>query len=435
MESSLHESTQQMVRPGRAVDTYYPDPDTAQKQAFRVSQNTRYVVDLASTSGGSSTITLPPNNGVQDLILMLSLPAFTSPVKVGLPRGWGYNAIRQISFRYGGSSQFFLTKQQIAQLALRKSPNGSARDDMLALGGSYCAPADLANAQSAYVWLPLPHCIPSAEGKLPPIPTDLLTQQIQITIELESPSALYFYGTSWSGTAPTAYSKASVAVQQIIFENQGDCLARREDMSVHALSFPVEFTQQEVAIPLTNVAASSAQTVTLTGFRAGECKNIQVWITADTDTSLVVPATGTIQTRNPFAWYAPENIVMTYAGEVYARYDGGSSSLWNLVNGRLSPQANDVYVTDTVITGGGAPTASADKWAELPFGQSYDPLTAHSMYMAGKPITNGIVNLAFTMPALGKTGSALTTGNYTLHISYNYNAVLMFTGGTAEYVL
>jgi hypothetical protein len=84
-----------------------------------------------------------------------------------------------------------------------------------------------------------------------------------------------------------------------------------------------------------------------------------------------------------------------------------------------------------------------DSWLECPFGQSYDPLTAHSMYVSGKPITNGIVNLTFTMPSFQKattaaaptTPIALPSGAYTLHCSYEYNAVLLFSAGTAEYVL
>jgi hypothetical protein len=57
------------------------------------------------------------------------------------------------------------------------------------------------------------------------------------------------------------------------------------------------------------------------------------------------------------------------------------------------------------------------------------------MYTSGKTISNGIVNLDFRMPTLSKTGAQLPAGSYTLHISYSYNAVLMLTGGTADYVL
>lgn len=185
MESSLSESVQQMVRPGKCVDLYYPDPATAEKQCFRTVQNTRYVQQFTALGAGSSVFTIPPNNGVQDIICTLELPVGVngaSPAFDGrglaLPRGWGYSLIKQVSFRYGGSSQYFLSGQQVLQNCIRKAPNSGARDDLLALGGSAAAggasaQGDFAVAQRAYVWLPLPHTIPSADGKLPPLPTDL----------------------------------------------------------------------------------------------------------------------------------------------------------------------------------------------------------------------------------------------------------------------
>jgi hypothetical protein len=430
MESSLTESVQQLVRPGKCIDLYYPDPETANKQCFRTIQNTRYVQQFANLSGGSSVFTIPPNNGIQDVVLVMELPVIAAPgnASLAIPRGWGYGLIKQVSFRYGGSSQYFLSGQQLLQNTIRKTPNSGARDDLFALGGNAAAGATLATAQRAYVWLSLPHTVPSADGKLPPLPSDLLTQQIQITVELNAIPSIFSVAAGGSTAAvPAALNFAEFQVQQVILENQGDALARRVDMTSHALSYPVEFTQQEVIIPLPNAAT---QTVTLTGFRSGECRNIQVWITTDTDTP--APAVGAI--INPFRWYAPEDMVMTYAGEVYARFDKGSGALWNLVNARQSPAVNEVLVTDA---GGGAcavTTPFLGQWMELPFAQTFDDITAHSTYTAGKPITNGIVNLSFSLPqSLPVPGGPATP--LKLHVSYNYNAVLTFSQGTCDYVI
>lgn len=429
MESSLSESVQQLVRPGKCIDLYYADPETAEKACFRTTQNTRYVQQFANLSGGSSVLTIPPNNGVQDCLVILELPADGNGIDyrgAGISRGWGYAAIKQVSFRYGGSSQYFLSGQQILQNALRQAPNTGARDQILALGGNAAAGAaagagDFSSPQRAYVWLSLPHCIPTAEGKLPPLPTDLLTQQVQITVELNPISSLFssVTPTPVGQALPSSLSFAEFQVQQVILENQGDALARRVDMTSHALSYPVNFVQQEVVIPMAN---AQAQAITLTGFRSGEVKSIQCWITKDSDTSGAV--------KNPFKWYAPEDMVMTYAGEVYARFDKGSGALWNLVNGRIDPAVNDVELADA---GGGVittTTPSLEKWMELPFAQSYDALTAHSMYVSGKAITNGIINLQFNLP------QALSpAADYKLHVSYVYNAVLTFSQGTCDYVI
>lgn len=428
MQSSLTESVQQLVRPGKCIDLYYPDPETAEKQCFRTTQNTRYTQAFTNLSAGSSVFTIPPNNGVQDIVLAFELPADGGAIDyrgAGLNRGWGYALIKQVSFRYGGSSQYFLTGAQILQNALRQMPNTGARDQLLALGGNSAAGAvagggDFDDAQRAYVWLSLPHCVPTAEGKLPPIPTDLLTQQCQFTVELFPVSSIFssVTPTPVGQALPSSLSSGSFTVQQIILEDQGSALARRVDMTSHALSYPINFVQQEVAIPLPNAAT---QTITLTGFRSGEVKAIECWITKGADTSGAV--------KNPFRWYAPEDMIMTYAGEVYARFEKGSGALWNLVNGRIDPAVNDVVLSDG---GGGVivSNASLDRWLELPFAQSFDALTAHSMYVSGKPITNGIVNLAFSLPQ-----DLAPAADLTLHVSYVYNAVLTFSQGTCDYVI
>lgn len=433
MESSLSESVQQLVRPGKCVDLYYPDPETAHKACFRTTQNTRYVQQFTALGAGSSVFTIPPNNGIQDIVLTMEIaPSGTNGLDgrgLAIPAGWGYALIKQVSFRYGGSSQYFLSGQQLLQNALRKTPNSGARDDLFNLGGTAAAggaanAGDFANAQRAYVWLALPHTVPSADGKLPPLPTDLLTQQVQITVELYPTSSIFSAAAAALGSPPTQLATAEFQVQQVILENQGDALARRVDMTSHALSYPIEFTQQEIVIPLAN---ATAQSVTLTGFRSGEVRNVQCWITKDSDATGTY-AVGTLQ--NPWKWYAPEDIQMLYAGLVYARFDRGSGALWNLVNGRQAPAVNEVLTADA---GGGAcsiTTPFLGRWVELPFAQTFDDITAHSTYTAGMPITNGIVNLQFNLPQ-GLAAAA----DLKLHISYNYNGVLTFSSGTCDYVI
>jgi hypothetical protein len=415
MDAMMAESTQQALIPGKCVDLYYPDPETAEKQCFRTSINTKFTQQFANLGGGVSVFTIPPQNGVQDVILTFQLPAGTS-TGLAVPRGWGYALIKQISYRIGGSSQYFMTGAQMLQAALRNCPNAQARDDLYSLGGSYLSAATTplvgAAGNYAYVWLQLPFTTPSASGKKVPLPTDLLTQQVQITIELNPLSSIYSVN---GGTIPGggALASAEFQVQQVALANQGDALARRVDMTTHSLSYPCEFVQQELAVNLANTAA--VQTISLTGFRSGEVKSIQVWLTKDSDDV----ATG----RNPLKWYAPLDLQLTYAGDVYSRFSSGSSALWNLVNSRMTPRVAAVSIN---FAGGAyVPSASDFAWAELPFGQAYVPETAHSVYLAGKEITNGIVQLQLRTPS--------AAADWVLHASYVYNSVIVFSQGTADF--
>lgn len=411
-------SVQDMVRPGSVMDIYYYDGDTSKKQAFATTVNTKYVQQFTNLAGGSSVFTIPPNNGIQDIVLLFTTTASTAGVDssgLALPRGWGYGLIKQVSFRYGGSSQYFLTGDQILNNALRKQSNRLSADDILTLGGNEQVNQECASADDAYVVLTLPHNIPSAINKANPLPSDLLTQQIQITVELNPVSSIY--SVNGTGVAPTALSAAEFQVQQVMLNNQSDALARRVDMAENAYAFPCEFVQQVVRIPLQQTA--SQQPVTLTGFRSGEVKSIVMWLSRTSDIG-----TGSTRIVNPFAWYPIGDIQMTYAGDVYARYDGASSQLWNLINGNKVPLVDSVYLT----YGGGAYTESpsTSAWVELPFAQTFEGEGQMNTLVHGKPITNGIVNLLLTTPS--------SQSDWVLNVSYIYNSTLLFSQGTCDYV-
>ena len=407
-------SVQDMVRPGSIMDIYYYDADTNKKQAFATTQNTKYVQQFANLTGGSSVFTIPPNNGLQDIICQFSASAVSGVDASGLalPRGWGYALIKQVSFRYGGSSQYFLTGDQILQNAMRKQTNRLAVDDIITLGGNSTVDQEHNISPVANIVLTLPHNIPSAVNKANPLPTDLLTQQVQVTVELNPVASIY--SVNGSAVAPTTLASAQFQVQQVMLNNQSDALARRVDMAENAYAFPCEFVQQVQRIPLQNTANS--QSVVLTGFRSGEVKNLQIWLTRNSDTSGA--------TKNPFAWYPPLSVQSTYAGDIYARYDAGSWSLWNLINGNKTPLVDTIYLT----YGGGAYTenASSSYWVELPFAQTLEGEGSMNTLVHGKPITNGIINLDIITPT--------AQSDWVLNVSYVYNATLLFSSGTCDYV-
>jgi hypothetical protein len=416
-------SAQALVRPGEAIDLYYYDHETSKKQVWPTSVNTKYVQQFNNLSGGSSVFTIPPQQGMQDIVCTFVLPQLSAPNADGLAlnRGWGYQLINRVSFRYGGSSQYFLSGAQILQNVVRRQPSREAAGDILTLGGQ--AAGLLAaggtntlttGAQYASVVLTLPHATPSGVGKAHPFPSDLLTQQIQVTLELNPPASLFSALAGATGTPPTSLSAANFQVQQVIFNNAGDALARRVDMAENAYAFPAEFVQQQQTIALANTA--DPQSVVLTGFRSGEVKSIQIWLTNTADTSGAVV--------NPWNWSLPTTVEMSYAGDIYARFDSQSSTLWNMVNGSKYPGFSSVALADA---GANFSTASqVSTYVELPFAQSFVDEDAHHVLVHGKPITNGIVNLLLQTPSAAAT--------WQLNVSYVYNTTLLMSQGTADYV-
>lgn len=414
-----------MVRPGECEDIYYYDGETSRKQCFPTTVNTKFVQQFANLSGGSSVFTIPPNCGLQDVVIEFRMPNMSGATTgLALPRGWGYALIKQVSFRYGGSSQYFLTGDQLLQAALVRQPSRSTGDDLLTLGGDFLSGTDLSsNSIWANVVLTLPHSTPSGVGKAHPFPSDLLTQQIQITCELNPIASVFSVNPGGgSSTPPSSLAAANFAVQQVVLNNLGDALARRVDMATNAYAYPAQFIQQKQQVPLNSSTAS--QSVVLTGFRSGEVKALWCWITSDDEQNGTAAGNGGM--KQPFVWYAPDSIQMTYAGDIYARFDNASSSLWNLVNGNKAPVVDNVY-----IVAGAPPTASPglSEWVELPFAQTMIDEDAHYTLVHGKPITNGIINLQIVLSDI-----VAAKTNLKLNVSYVYNTTLLFSQGSCDYV-
>ena len=422
-------SVQEMVRPSEPVDLYYYDSETSKKQAFATTQNTKYVQQFNNLTGGSSVFTIPPQNGIQDIVCSFQFSGVGASEGLALPAGWGYSLIRLVSFRYGGSSQYFMTGAQLLQNAMRCQTSRTSCNDILNLGGNYSTGEDLDRTLYANVVLRLPHNVCSGVGKSHPLPTDCLTQQVQVTIELNAPGSVWTNVTG--GALPVACQALSFAqfqVQQVMFNNQGDALARRVDLATKAYAFPCEFVQQEQAIALQNSpAALAGQAVVLTGFRSGEVKSLEIWLTDNADAQTGGSSSGSATGYNPFYWYAPLGVEMLYAGDIYARYNGLVGQLFNLVNGNKAPAFDTVQVSDAG-EGRIAIAPAAAQWLSLPFAQTLVDEDAHYILVHGKPITNGIVNFNnLQIPYV-------STAGWTLHVSYVYNTTLLFSQGTCDYV-
>lgn len=418
-------SVQDMVRPGDALDIVYYDSATSKKAAWATTQNTKYVQELSNKAGGSSVFIFPPQCGLQDICVSMTFAGISGTIpNIALPSGWAYSAVKTVSWRYAGTSQFTMTGAQLLQNALRAQTSRTSCDDLINLGGNYATGNVLAQPQTGSIVLRLPHNNGSGVNKSHPFPTDCLTQSVQVILELNPVASL------WTNPAQvtlplecTLLSSAFFQAQQVMFNNMGDSLARRADLSVKAYAFPCEFVQQEVSIDLNN--NQSTHSVALTGFRAGECTSIQLYL-VNKDDLQTNSSTGSQNGYNPNRWYPPSSVECVYAGDIYARYNNGVGQLFNLINSNKSP-AFDIAVVNAskpII-----PSAYLSQWLELPFAQALCDEDAHYILVHGKAITNGQVQLNnLVVPSVN------STNGWVLKISYVYNATILFSQGSCDYV-
>lgn len=155
--------------------------------------------------------------------------------------------------------------------------------------------------------------------------------------------------------------------------------------------------------------------MTLTGFRSGQVKAIQLYLTKNTGTA-------SIDTVNQNVWYAPQAVTVLYAGTIYAQYNSGTSAIWNLLDG-TKPST----VSGSLVTLGATPATSVpvpSNYVMLPFGNPTGNDYEAEVLTHGKPILNGLVNLQIVAPDASR---------YTCHVVYVYNATLVFSKSSAEF--
>jgi len=422
MQSDLTESVQQSIRPGELVDTYYYGDTNSEKQAYPCVVNNRFLQQFTNLGAGTSQFVISPNQGVSDIVLYFQMPADGSSGLTNdasgnqLVEGWGNALIRTVSVRYGSSAQYFFSGGQIWMQNLWDCEDSRKMAQLANLAGNAVVGGQGVAGAQAFVYLNLPHCSPRADGKPLPFPSDLLVQPIVVTVELNNISSAFIGVTGGgNGTLPSQLGAAQLQVKQEMMQDSADLLARRMDMNTHAYTFPLKyFPQQEttIQIPTGSTSASAPNTVNLTGFRAGEVRNILLWLTKN----------GEAAEYGPWYWNQLSNITLTYNGEIFYTTTSTASQLWNLVTD--TKQAGvDLIVPTTANSATQAGFVSP--WVDIPFAQVNVPYDKEVKLVHGKPILNAVVNLSFTCP---------TADAYTLHAVYLYNSSLLMSRGSSEYI-
>jgi hypothetical protein len=402
---------------GKAEDLYYCDPDNTKVESIPVEYNTRFTQNLTNLSAGSSTFIIPPGNGLKHVILVIGFSAATVAAMApgGVPgaalcQAWGYQAINQISFRIGGSSQYFMSGAQLLAKNLRQVRTQTQAQAILSLGGNQVALAGDYGA-AAYAYIPIPvWCSPSNDGLSIPLPADTLAQQVQLTVSLNPPSSYITTNATVGTVVPTGLDQGYFQVEQLCMVDRGMAISNHVDLNTHELLMPIVFDQQELQIPVpAGSNGSGGVALTATGFRSGQVKAIQMWLTKNSDTI------------NDNRWYAPTAVTVLYAGTIYSQYNDGSSVIWNLLDGTKPP------VVTLSSLAAGVPfvqTAVSSSYALLPFGNPTGNDYEAEVLTHGKPILNGLVNIQLTAPSADA---------YTCHVVYIYNSTLVFSKSSAEF--
>jgi hypothetical protein len=366
--------------------------------------------------------------GLQDIVLTATLPAPAGAVTYAnwaLPRGYLSQFIRSIGIRIGGSSLYYFTGDQLEIANFQDCEDGQKKDALWQLAGSEILNAAGFAAESsrtASVYIKCPWNSVSALQKPLPLPTDLLTQPVQLLIEMAPATSVFFplAGASASNL-PSGFASAQIQFKQVHMNDAGHQLARTHNMNEESLTWPLPYFQQTTfRTTVNNVSANADVNINLTGFRAGSVKNINLWAIKTQDGS-GNPVNRPGNNRN----YTQIGAVrITVNGLIYYDSQKYSNQLWDLCELKVPG-----YFSNTVLTDGGSGSAVATPvatpWTRIPFAQVAQALANETNTTLGLAIANSVVNATLQFPE---------AGTYEISASYEYVSELMFSRGSCEYI-
>jgi hypothetical protein len=410
-------------------DIYYYNSKTLKKQEIPVIYRTNFIQALSSKGGGQSVITISPDANIGSIIMGLELPPSRatfgsgSYVSLALARGWLYDAIDYVQFRYGSSSLFQKSGQQLLVEAMMTASNPTEAQKIVELAGSELKiNSDFAGDKLyAYGVIPLPHASAQSGVETPNgFPTELLQSPIVITINLKPLPQLLKVGTldatPSNNGVPSAfpdYADAYLQVRQFQPIDRGQLMKPSDG----AYLYPTVFFQQVNSVQLASTPDS--QEVILTGFRSGSCKGIVAWLVDTSDTA------------NPNNFILPRDVVLSYAGNVIHNFKGVSSQALQIYYDDIPAYLeNSILAPATSPAAGFTSSPKTNSWVHLPFSQRFEQLSAEYTSVAGLSIANGVMNLSLKTPT--------ASSSYRLFYVPYYECAMVLGGpagaGNCEYM-
>lgn len=427
--AEISESVTHAITPAECCDYYYSGSGNTELQCFPTLVDNRFYATLPSPfQGSTSTIVFNPDEGLSDIVLTMQLPAPSPSASYAgwaMPNNWGASMIQQVGLRIGGSSLYYFTGDQMFVDTLSDCESSDKKQAVADLaGGALLNVADYADLgnRTASVYIKLPFNSISALQKTLPLPTDLLTQPIQLLITFNNfANVAYWYGTGAPVLAnlPIQFTSAQINFRKTTMQSSEHLLARRHDMNVSALTYPLRYFSQTTFRTNIQPNSYSANQINLTGFRSGSIKYIDVWVNR-------------LQNGNPVAG-SNYNFVPIVRARLLINglvmYDSQyNTALWNLCDRKTTAQFSTVSLSANSTNTGADAVPVSSSWLTIPFAQVAEPNAFENDVVLGYPIQNSVVNLEVVL------AEGNGTDKYQVSAAYHYVSSLIFSKNTAEYV-
>ena len=419
---------QTQIRLGRPEDLYYYSESSLRKQSIPTFQNTEFIQNISPSAGrGNYQVIFSRNQGLGHVVIGAKLKAHTGGAGldlsgVAVSRSWLANLIDRVSYRIAGSSQYWMTGQQMLVANCLEATNPTVKQDMVNLAGQALKSTAEFSTDTllyAYLYFNLPTNKPFCGDESPlPLPTELINSNVVLSIDLNPMSAIYSSVVAGGSiaNAPNALDQLYIAFQQIQAVDGGDLMKMNGDRSkMYSLPCKGFYTQElQIGIPANTTANGLTQDISLTGFQNGQVKSVIAWLTENGNTN---PSTAAPYVRNANLFEYAQDWQLKYNGQIIHYFPGTASTMWGSILNDVPPYFDTVKydISGSAILGSDV----RSHFVVFPLGQSNDGTNPH-LLVNGRAINNSIMNLQLRVPD--------ATKGYVLHVTYFYNTVLAISG-------
>jgi len=398
----------------------------------------RYTSSLSTSQfAGVGQVLIPNNDILGNTFLHLELPAPEIGGSWMVPQGWGWAAIKSVSYLWGSSnvSQITLSGKSLWAIAMSQCDTAEKRSQLCYLGGTlYPVPTaagssgldDESIGLHAYIPLSLPWSVMCHGGKIG-FDTALINSPITIQVQFASSDEFMAWGASRTNASPqpNGFKSAEVVVRQQMFTNRAQSLQfEMQDDPKAVYNYP--FTHyQSAQFDFTAAASGRDCDVPLTNFINADLIGMVVYMVEKDKLVGGSKTNGNDAVKlNPLDITLPSDIKLLFNGQVLFNSPGKLYLLQNCANlngsgsyysttqkvniDAVSPNIGKITLSDVLPT--------VKDLLFIDFSRKHSPCFEKE-YPNTFRIANQVLSLKFNMPS-----TSLET-KYTLFATYIYNGV------------
>lgn len=403
---------------GEVVSAIYQNTNQVTISAVELDHNIgRYEQSLTSLNFGSTSQCIIPNSDVcYQVFLHMELPNLVSDQT--LPMGWGFAAIREITFTLGQSniSSIRLTGKSLYTVCMKSCQTKEQRNELLRLAGEpYNGNLNTKRIFSTIV-LPLPWS--SLCSEVYGFDTSILSNPIIVSVTLNDATSIY----GGTGVRPAALTRG------VIFLRQGVLADKSLSIKNSLMSDERELYQYGFI----HCQSPSSKYITATPLEEEVKLEIQEFLHSDlynihffvnyTDRQKSVNGSST----SPLACCELLDIELKYNGQTVAKMDGNSGRLINMLF-----DSGSSGIDDTILAKQSPYTAEpiTSYIYTIPMGFMKNVVFEKGFDNVGR-YSSQVFSLSFKPQRILPTDSVNTP--YEVHFTYQYAAIAVMSGGVAN---